>query len=68
MNTYAAATPGLMPEVIDQTATYVHAESGHEGLVEDWAEDPDGSLKVRINDHWLFFAELTKKEPDAETA
>lgn len=63
-----------MPAAIDPTATYMHnGEDGFTGVVEDWAEDPDGSLKVRIKDHWVFFKDLTRadhaeaEEPDGET-
>ncbi len=56
------------PDEVDTAVVYVHAESGLEGMAEDWSEEPDGAIKIRINDHWLFLKDCAKKEPDAETA
>lgn len=47
------------PAAIDTSAVYIH-ENGMKGRIEDWAEDPDGSVKVRIKDTWLFLKDLQK--------
>jgi hypothetical protein len=48
------------PAEIDRSATYLHwSESGPIGQVSAWARDPDDMLKVRINDRWVFFKDLT---------
>lgn len=51
-----------MPDEIDPTAIYAHNDSDLVGPVDDWARDPDGTLKVRINDRWVFFKNLRKKD------
>lgn len=51
-----------MPAAIDPTATYIHSGTELIGHVEDWAEDPDGELKVRMKDHWVFFKDCTRAD------
>lgn len=55
-----------MPAEIDSSATYLHFQSGLIGHVEDWAREPDDSLKIRIKDHWVMFADC-KRADEAET-
>lgn len=51
------------PAEIDRSATYLHwAEGGPMGHVDAWARDPDDMLKVRINDRWVFFKDLTRAD------
>lgn len=50
-----------VPAEIDMSATYLH-ESGLTGQVDDWARDPDDTLKVRINDRWVFFKTLSRAD------
>ena len=39
--------------------TYHHALSGITGKYDEMVTHPDGRHVVRIDDHWLFFDELT---------
>jgi hypothetical protein len=65
--------PVLPPAEIDMAATYIHW-NGLTGHVDGWAHDPDDALKVRVNDTWVFFKDLTRADeahtdggPDGET-
>lgn len=60
-------TEEQFPAEIDRSATYLHShEGGPVGQVSAWARDPDDVLKVRINDRWVFFKDLTRAD-EADT-
>lgn len=48
--------------LVDLSATYRHSTTGLTGMAEDWSEDPDGKVKIRIKDAWLFLDDCTKEE------
>lgn len=57
-----------LPPEVDLSAVYVHNEGLIKGYIEDWAEEPDGSLKVRISDHWFYLYHLSKEPPAPVTS